>query len=287
MTITDIQELAKRYTEYDMIRLHTDLPDFPELRIRLLTACLPAATVSPEKSDLYALVTALIQMGLDTHERVSADNTDKGKPAARSRQLKVLAGVYFSARYYQLLAKAGEVDLIRQIAASVSEINRRKMNLYMAMKQMKLKAEDYIRDQAAIHSRLFLPFASKMEPPTAAVWPGLVQSLAACEQLTHELYSLSDQEAFAGSWAFWHILDHGTKEDRHYLLNRSPDPHKHKSLIHKYTIYAQLKQLLTEESAQFAQNIRLLNSERLRKELMPLYEWINRALPKSKTLEEI
>lgn len=287
MTITDIQELAKRYTEYDMIRLHTDLPDFPELRIRLLTACLQAATVSPVKSDLYALVTALIQLGLDTHERVPTENTDKGKPAARSRQLKVLAGVYFSARYYQLLSKAGEVDMIRQIAASVSEINRRKMNLYMAMKQMKLKAEDYIRDKAAIDSRLFLPFASQMEPPTAAVWPGLVQSLTTCELLTRELYSLSGLEGFAGSWAFWHILDHGTKEDRQFLLTRSPDSHKHKSLIHKYNIYSQLKQLLTEESARFAQNIRLLNSERLHKELMPLYEWINRALPKSKTLEEI
>ena len=110
--------------------------------------------------------------------------------------------------------------------------------------------------------------------------------MTTCEVLTHELYTLAHQDEFEGSWAFWHILDHGSKEDRHLLLTRCPDPAKHKSLLHKYNIHSQLKQLLTDESSKLALHIRQLNSEHLRKELLPLYEWINRTVSKSKTLEE-
>ena len=286
MTITHIQELEKRYTEYDMILLHTDLPDFPELRIRLLYACLQGAAVPQDKGELYALVTALIQMGLDTHDRVPATSLEKGKPAARSRQMKVLAGVYFSSRYYQLLAKAGEIDMIQQIAASVSEINRRKMNLYTTMKQMKLTAEDYIRDTVSIHSHLYLSFGSKMDEKMARVWPDILNGLTRCEILTEEIYGLGSTDQFTGSWAFWKVLHNGSKEERKLLLSESMDSGKLRSLLLKYQIHSQLQQMLDDEAMQLLNTIRQLNSDRLVKELQPLFEWLNRSLNKPKTLEE-
>ena len=64
-------------------------------------------------SELFTLATSLVQLGLDTHDLVTASNDVKEKKAARSRQLKVLAGDYFSARFYHLLAQAGQIDMIK------------------------------------------------------------------------------------------------------------------------------------------------------------------------------
>ncbi|MBC8079525.1 MAG: heptaprenyl diphosphate synthase component 1 [Gorillibacterium sp.] len=285
MTITHIQELAKRYTEYDMILLHTDLPDFPELRVRLLYACLQEAAVPQDKAELYALVTALIQMGLDTHDLVPAISLEKGKPEARSRQLKVLAGVYFSSRYYQLLAKSGEIDMIQRIAASVSEINLRKMNLYTTMKQMKLTSEDYIADKVAIHSHLYFSFEGKMGEMTR-VWPEILIGLTTCEILADELYGLGSIHDFMGSWAFWKVLHIGSKEERKLLLTGATDLGKLRSFLLKYQIHSQLQHMLNDEAIQLLNKISQLNSDRLIKELQPLIEWLNRSLNKPKTLEE-
>ena len=63
-----IPEIAKQYTEYDMIQIHTDLPDFPEFRTRLLFAFLNGNSKLSSSSELYTLATSLVQLGLDTHD---------------------------------------------------------------------------------------------------------------------------------------------------------------------------------------------------------------------------
>ena len=55
---------------------------------------------------------------------VTASNDVKEKKAARSRQLKVLAGDYFSSRFYHLLAQAGQIEMIKQLSNAICEVNR-------------------------------------------------------------------------------------------------------------------------------------------------------------------
>ncbi|MCL6457021.1 MAG: hypothetical protein K6T85_03355, partial [Gorillibacterium sp.] len=64
------------------------------------------------------------------------------------------------------------------------------------------------------------------------------------------------------------------------------DSGKLRSLLLKYHIHSQLQQMLNDEGTQLLNKIRQLNSDRLIKELQPLFEWVNRSLHKSKTLEE-
>ncbi|WP_438432347.1 heptaprenyl diphosphate synthase component 1 [Gorillibacterium sp. sgz500922] len=286
MTITHIEQLTKRYTEYDVIQTHTDLPDFPEFRIRLLFAFLETAGPAPTKSELYSLVTAIVQMGLDTHDEVPVRNDDKSKPEARSRQLKVLAGDYFSSRYYNLLAEAGEVAAVRLLAASVCEINRLKVSLYTAIRQMKLSAEDYLRQKVRIKSELFLSLSGLLPEWARRAMTELLHGVTRLEVLTAEKNRLTAGESIQGSWAFWHMLDRGTKEEQKALRNGAEDGSRLKTLLLKYKVGAELDRLLQDQLEQVAAKLKELTSERMLPDLQPLSELIGRWMNRPRILEE-
>lgn len=286
MTISHIENQVKRYTEYDVIQTHTDLPDFPEFRVRLLHAFLNEADLAAKDSELYSVVTAIVQMGLDVHDEVPEQNTEKSKPAARSRQLKVLAGDYFSSRYYNLLAEAGEVAAVRLLAASICEINRLKLNLYMGIKQLKMTAEDYVRESAQIKSHLFLSLISLLPEWAKRSFGELVYGVSRLEVLSSELARLRDDREIPESWAYWHILDQGSKEDRKLLKAGGPDSSRLRPLLLKYKAGAHLQRMLEEQLEQLPGKLRELKSERLLQELQPLIERLGRCMGRPRILEE-
>ncbi|KIL41545.1 heptaprenyl diphosphate synthase [Gordoniibacillus kamchatkensis] len=282
-----IPEIAKKYTEYDMIQKHTELPDFPDFRTRLLFAFLNRHDRLKATSELYALVTSLVQLGLDTHDMVADTNDAKEKKAARSRQLKVLAGDYFSSRFYHLLSQAGQIELIRVLSGAICEVNRLKMNLYMMMKQLKVTAEDYIQQSVAIRSRLFLSFGSMMEEVYQSVWPEVLSCFTRCEVLFEELFKAESVERFRGSWGYWHIMQHGTKEDRKALQSGDVDAGKLRMLVLKHNVPVHLHQLLEAALAQLHAKVGLIDSDKLTDELFSCSEPFVRLLNKPKVLEEI
>ncbi|MDU0199960.1 MULTISPECIES: heptaprenyl diphosphate synthase component 1 [Paenibacillus] len=283
-----IPEIAKQYTEYDMIQIHTDLPDFPELRTRLLFAFLNGNSKLSSSSELYTLATSLVQLALDTHELVTASNDIKEKKAARSRQLKVLAGDYFSSRFYHLLAGAGQIDMIKQLSNAICDVNRLKMNTYMKMKQLKLSAEDYIHQTVEIKSQLFLSFSEFMSEVYDQAWPEILRSYTKCEVLFEEIFRLESAADFKNSWGFWHILQHGTKDERKQLQTEESDQVKVRTLMHKYHIPSQLYQMLDSQTKLLQAKVKQLESDKLISELFHIGEPFLRFLAKQpKVLEEI
>ncbi|MFD0694837.1 heptaprenyl diphosphate synthase component 1 [Paenibacillus sp. GCM10027628] len=283
-----IPEIAKQYTEYDMIQIHTDLPDFPELRSRLLFAFLNGNTKHSASSELYTLATSLVQLALDTHEMVNASNEVKEKKAARSRQLKVLAGDYFSSRFYHLLSQAGQIDMIKQLSGAICEVNRLKMNLYTKVKQLKMTAEDYIHQTVEIKSQLFLSFSEFMAEVYDQAWPEVLRSYTRCEVIFEEIFRIESAADFRGSWGFWHILQHGTKEERKQLQAAETDQVKMRTLIHKYNVSSHLYQMLESHIKQLQLKVQQLDSDKLISELFHIGEPILRFSEKQpKVLEEI
>jgi heptaprenyl diphosphate synthase len=282
-----IPEIAKQYTEYDMIQKHTNLPEFPEFRTRLLYAFLNKNDALQTFSELFTLVTSLVQLGLDTHDMVTESNDVKEKKAARTRQLQVLAGDYFSSRFYNLLSQAGQIELIRLLSGAICEVNRLKMNFYMMMKQLKVSAEDYIQQTVAIRSQLFLSFAAMMEDIYHAVWPDILSSFTRCEVIFEEIFRAESAQNFRGSWGFWHILQNGSKDDRKQLQADEPDQAKLRTLLLKHNVSAQLYQLLEGAILQLQAKVRQLDSEKLVSELFQICEPFTRFLTKLKALEEI
>lgn len=274
MTRVRMNQLASKYLNHDMISLHTELPDFPEGRISLLYTVLSHQPDAASQKELLALVTSLVQMGLDTHDLVDneSENEKSGMIAMRAQQLKVLAGDYFSSRFYQLLSQAGQIDTIRRMSEAVCEINRIKMSFYAKMKQMKLNAEEYLHFGAELKSGLFLSFTGFMSGLYERLWPEVVERFSRCEVLLQELKKVQSVSSLNGSWGVWHILHEGTEEDRRALWERHEDHGFVQSLLDKYEIAEKLSVLLGQSTGQLQLLLQRLQSDKLLRELQPLIE---------------
>lgn len=281
-----IPEMARPYLEYDMIRTYTELPDFPHYRARLLVAFLDKPDVQESLRELYALVTSLVQLAIDTHEMVSVSNEVKEKQAVRSRQLKVLAGDYFSSRFYHLLSQAGQVDMIKQLSAAICEVNRLKMTLYTLMKQFKLTAEEYIRETVNIRMQLFLSFSRVMDGVRHKLWPEILHGFTLCEVLMGEIARCDAPADFYGSWGWWHIHQSANKEEKKQLEAAEADEAKLRPMLLKYNVKGQLYHMLEEQIQQVWGKIQKLDSEKLIQELYHIGEPFLRFVSQPKVLEE-
>lgn len=267
-----ISEIAKKYVEYDMIQTYTELPAFPDSRIRLLFAFLAHQRMPQPKIELFSLAASLVQMGMDTHDMVDLESGQVSEREMRSRQLKVLAGDYFSSRFYELLSKAGQVDMIRRLSLGVCEVNRLKMNLYMRMKQLKLSAEDYLSQSIQLRTELFQSFTGILDGGTARLWPELLQCFGRCEVVMDELNRSDTPERFHGSWGFWHVLQEGTDEEKRKLVQRSGGPAFIPALLDKYDIGKQLAEMLRKAVAHIQAIASKLESRKLASELLQIGE---------------
>ncbi|MDF2924382.1 MAG: heptaprenyl diphosphate synthase component I-like protein [Paenibacillaceae bacterium] len=281
-----IPELAKRYTQYDMIKIHTVLPEFPASRTRLLCAFLHDPADDGAHKELYALATSLVQMGIDTHEMVSVSNAVKEKKAVRSRQMKVLAGDYFSSGFYQILSQAGQIEMVRQLSAAICEVNRLKMSLYTRMKQLKLSAEDYIQQTVHIRTQMFMHFGQLMKGAKHKLWPDVLTGVARCEVLAGEIGRCDDLVTFPGSWGFWHIMQNGTGEERRHLGSDIHDEEKLRPILEKYDIKGKLYAMLEEQVQYVYGKAKQSNSENLMQEMIQIGEPFLRLVRTPKVLEE-
>jgi heptaprenyl diphosphate synthase len=282
-----IPEAVKKYTEYDMIQTNTELPQFPESRARLLFAFLRKSSQASEQSELYVLVTGLAQLALDTHDMVGEAEAPLEKRHMRSRQLQVLAGDYFSSRFYHLLAEAGQIDLTKQLSAAICEANQIKMNLYHAMQQLKMNADDYIHELVRSRIQLFLIFGRWMDEKQRQVWPDLLQRLTVCEVIAEEIEKSETDKPDRDSWAFWHIMEKGTREEQKHVQSRETDLGKIRSILLKHQIKLQLFQRLEQQVSTIQELIRRFDPERRMHELTGLLEPFHRYLATPQVIEEI
>ncbi|MFD0711152.1 heptaprenyl diphosphate synthase component 1 [Paenibacillus sp. GCM10027626] len=272
MNCNKISEIAKKYTEYDVIVDHAALPAFPDLRIRLLFAFLANERIPYADNELYGLVAGLVQLGMDTHDTIDADSGRLSEREMRSRQLKVLAGDYFSSRFYQLLAHPGRIEMIRSMSDGVCEVNRLKMNLYMKMKQLRLTTEEYLHQCVQVNTRLFYSFSYLLNENAVKLWSELLETIGRCEVIASELAKCEDPLAFVGSWGYWHVWTEGNDEEKRLLAESSVEPYMIESLIAKYNIRGQLAEQLNQ-SVQIIQAVAArVDSERIVQELTEICE---------------
>src|SRR5690606_10073776 len=130
---------------------------------------------SSKRSELYSLVTSLVQIGLDTHDLVRVKDREIGIQQMREQQLQVLAGDYLSGRYYELLSQAEEIEAIGQLSDAICDVNMLKMNLYMRKLQRDLSGEQYLQQLLAIRTRLFLAFEAEIEDVQRPLWRSLLE----------------------------------------------------------------------------------------------------------------
>ncbi|MDQ6418237.1 heptaprenyl diphosphate synthase component 1 [Paenibacillus sp. LHD-117] len=260
-------EIASNYANYDMIQAHTELPPPAEPRLRLLYAVLNEQGPLSEHSELYTAVVSLVQLGMDTHDLIDTDTRRRSEKEMRSRQLKVLAGDYFSARFYQMLAGAGQIEMISKLSDAVCEVNRMKVNLYSRMRGMKMTADDYFGYAAQLKSELFGHFAGMLEGTLSRLWPELLGGITRCEVAIEEMERCNDASRFERSWAYWHLLQVGTEDERRRLTDGQPESAFIQSLVHKYEITKQLAARLKQSMNALKTAVGKLESDKLASEL--------------------
>lgn len=281
MTRYRIPELTRHYAKHDMIHTHTELPPLADTRSLMLYAFLNQGRSVSQQSELYTLVVSLVQLGMDTHDLIDTETSKRSERDMRSRQLKVLAGDFFSARFYQLLAEAGQIDMIAKISNAVCEVNRLKVNLYTRMRSLRITADDYFSYSVQVRSELFQHFASLLEGAMARLWPELLHGVSRCEVALDELERSGDSARFEKSWAYWHLLQVGTDEERHRLASQALETSFILGLIHKYDVRGLLTAKLKHAADCVKTAASKLESDKLIAELSGMVDSLIGKLPVS------
>jgi heptaprenyl diphosphate synthase len=263
-----IPQLAKPYTDYDMIQRHTELPPFPDVRGHLLYIFLNHGAEDPgQRGELYTLVTTLIQLGLDTHEAVDRTNGDPGGDPMRSRQLKVLAGDYFSSWFYQLLAKNGQIEMVGTLSSAIADLNVLKANLYSKMRGMFFSGEQYLWHMVQLNMRLFLSFTPMIEDPLKELWQNLLREFCHCETVAVELRRGGEPSSAVDGFCYWHILESATEDERPLLRERNLDLKDWKKLQMKYKCDSLLRDKLHQSVDSIQGMLQSIKDESLFREL--------------------
>ncbi|MDO7905080.1 heptaprenyl diphosphate synthase component 1 [Paenibacillus sp. JX-17] len=239
-----VDQLTDKYIEYDMIQRHTDLPAQPDSRARLLAVFLERSSLQQNQEELYALSTSLVQMAMDTHDLIDVAKENRPESDMRSRQLKVLAGDYFSSRFYQLLAQAGQIDAISRLSEAVCEVNARKMSLYKAMTSSWMQAETYLREMVQLKMQLFLSFSSLMNDDDLRIWELLLEEFSRSETLAGELDAVGKPADSLFSYTRWIIMEQGSQEEQGKLAGGMMNQQEWDKLVAKYAVGHQIREQL-------------------------------------------
>ncbi|RRJ66339.1 heptaprenyl diphosphate synthase [Paenibacillus oralis] len=243
-----ITELAKKYVSYDMISAHTALPEFPVPRVRLLYAFLnDRQSQAVDAAETCALAAFLVQLGMDTHDLIDLDErSGKETSAMRSRQLKVLAGDYFSGVFYDLLAQAGEIGMVSSMSAAICEVNRLKVELYSKLKRRLLSAEEYLKECVHVKMGLFLSFSHLLDKSAQNLWRLLLTELSRCEVMLDEMKSSGELPKDRQGYAFLRIMETGAAEDLESVAERKVGEREWSLLLVKYNVREQLMSMLRQ-----------------------------------------
>jgi len=206
-----IEQIYKRST-HSFVEHYVDVPSMAENRLALLYLFLQGQGMTKERSVTFCTATGLVQLGLDIHEYVKNDY-ERTVDDERHRQLTVLAGDFYSARYYALLAETGEIQAIQVLSGAVQCVNEAKMKLYLAGKDGGLpSAEEYWDLRNTIDTGLYVAVVEAYadSDEKRRFWTNLMKETAKVESVIGEWEQLKWQEQVPFGFARFLLLNPGT-----------------------------------------------------------------------------
>ncbi|MFC7391563.1 heptaprenyl diphosphate synthase component 1 [Scopulibacillus cellulosilyticus] len=126
--LLDIKEKLKYTMEHPYLDKYSVRPYIDEDKL-LAFYLLLKENGSYKKVYDYVIVMMLVQIALDTHDHVTNEPL-KNQSQNKSRQLTVLGGDYYSALYYFILTNIPDLQMTKQIAKAIQEINEYKMAFF-------------------------------------------------------------------------------------------------------------------------------------------------------------
>ncbi|WLD91830.1 heptaprenyl diphosphate synthase component 1 [Alkalihalobacillus sp. AL-G] len=208
-TISTLMHNIDQRLQHPYLMRFIDRPVIDEDKLLLVHIMLSEKDLSKKEREQYAVSTMLVQIALDTHEKVTNHDVNEDSDI-KNRQLTVLAGDYYSSWYYHLLSGIKDLSMIRTLAQGIQEINENKMQLYKNEQQSIEKSMDNLR---RIESTLLLKTAEHFHLP---LWKGIADEYLFMKRLLNERKSIMNNEftplakkisnQLARSKANWHGL---------------------------------------------------------------------------------
>lgn len=158
-------------------------PQIPQLALALQFLFFKEQHYSLRHIREYCASTALVQMALNIHNEVSPDHSTP----LRQRQLQVLAGDFYSGKFYQILAHRGDTHVIHFLSDAVCLINQARTNLYDLFLNNQLSVEKYVHETEKICTALLKSWLQHERTKDNDNWDKLVSNLLTAEQLIADL----------------------------------------------------------------------------------------------------
>ncbi|TQR19778.1 heptaprenyl diphosphate synthase component 1 [Psychrobacillus vulpis] len=111
--------------QQNTLQKYTGIPVVDENRLFYTLLPLLNGEEWNKSEKISAIAVSLIFTALAAHDLVKEENA-----SSKAQQLQVLAGDYYSGRYYQLLAKDSKIDLIQQLSSGVASVTEHKSRFY-------------------------------------------------------------------------------------------------------------------------------------------------------------
>lgn len=179
LKISDLLQKINKRLQHPYLMRYIEKPVIDEDKLLLTYIILKEKDLPEEELDNYAISTMLVQIALDTHERITSHEvtTDEDK---KNRQLSVLAGDYYSSLYYYLLSEIKDLSMIRTLAQAIQEINENKMQYYKNDRQ---SIETSMENIHRIESSLLLKTADHFHLP---LWKGIADEFSFMKRMLIE-----------------------------------------------------------------------------------------------------
>lgn len=145
--IKQINENIMKYLDHEFLANNLKFAKVSDKQIDCLVEIFENTGV--EKSDAVSITTAavLVQVALDTHELVKADDESD---SLLDRQLRILGGDLASGQYYKILADLRLSSLINKISEGIMEINILKIKKISCTSSEELTRMNYEMDTKLI-----------------------------------------------------------------------------------------------------------------------------------------
>lgn len=127
--LKELENTIKHTIKHKYIYKHINEPVIDRDKLLFLSEIYQKTSMSYNQKKDYITIVMLIEIALNTHDLVEEKETENYEEATK-KQLKVLAGDYYSGMYYYLLAKLEDVQMIRKLASIIKVVNEEKMKLY-------------------------------------------------------------------------------------------------------------------------------------------------------------
>jgi len=115
---------------YNTLQAYTSTPKLEDEQLFFLLLPQLNGEQWSEPMATGAIATAIVHTSLNEHDKVLAKEA-----ITKEQQLIVLAGDYYSGRYYQLLAQSGNIVLIQKLSAAIIERCEHEIKVYEPLEQ--------------------------------------------------------------------------------------------------------------------------------------------------------